>query len=85
MSYEFYKILHVFAALLLFTSLGVLSASARAEGNRLRRLAGVAHGAPCAECPAGSGESWDPAGHLPSGTEMPPVHLDCACTIAPSR
>lgn len=44
MSYEFYKILHVFAALLLFSSLGVLAASARADGDRLRRMAAIAHG-----------------------------------------
>ena len=44
MSYEFYKILHVFSVLLLFTSLGTLAASVRSEDRRLRRLAGVAHG-----------------------------------------
>ena len=43
MSYEFYKILHVFSALLLMTSLGVLAA-ALSPADRLRRLAGVAHG-----------------------------------------
>jgi hypothetical protein len=42
MSYLFYKILHLFAVLLLFTSLGTLAGAARDE--RLRRLAGVAHG-----------------------------------------
>ncbi len=44
MSYEFYKILHVFSALLLFTSLGTLAATVRSENHQLRRLAGVAHG-----------------------------------------
>jgi len=44
MSYEFYKILHVFAALLLFTSLGTLAATARSETSHLRRLAGISHG-----------------------------------------
>ena len=44
MSYEFYKVLHVFSALMLFSSLGVLAASARADGIRLRKLAGIAHG-----------------------------------------
>jgi hypothetical protein len=48
-------------------------------------VVGVAHGAPCAECPAGSGETWDPAGDLPAGTVLPPAHLDCACTVAPTR
>ena len=43
MSYEFYKVLHVSAVLLLFTSLGTLAASASAEGTGLRRLAKVAH------------------------------------------
>jgi uncharacterized membrane protein SirB2 len=48
MSYEFYKIMHVSAVLILFTSLGTLAASASAstagEGARLRRLAKIAHG-----------------------------------------
>ena len=44
MSYEFYKILHVFSVLFLFTSLGTLAATARSDSDRLRRLAGVAHG-----------------------------------------
>jgi hypothetical protein len=39
MTYETYKILHVFAVLLLFLSLGTVAA-----GGRLKRLAGVAHG-----------------------------------------
>ena len=43
MSYEFYKILHVFSALLLVTALGTLAA-AHSPNDRLRRLAGVAHG-----------------------------------------
>ncbi len=44
MSYEFYKILHLFAALLLFTLLGTLAVAARSEKSQLRRLAGIAHG-----------------------------------------
>jgi uncharacterized membrane protein SirB2 len=44
MSYEFYKVLHVFAALLLFTSLGTYAATCRSQGERLRRLSAVAHG-----------------------------------------
>ena len=44
MSYEFYKILHVFSALLLFTSLGTIAAAARSESGLLKKLAGIAHG-----------------------------------------
>lgn len=44
MSYFFYKILHLFAVLLLFTSLGTLAAAGGDGAGRLRRLAGVAHG-----------------------------------------
>jgi hypothetical protein len=44
MSYFFYKIVHLFAVLLLFTSLGTLAAAGSDAGGRLRRLAGVAHG-----------------------------------------
>jgi hypothetical protein len=44
MSYEFYKVLHVFSVLLLFTSLGTLAAVATSGNATLRRLAGVAHG-----------------------------------------
>ena len=44
MSYDFYKIVHVFSVLLLFTSLGTLAASARSDSDRLLRLAGIAHG-----------------------------------------
>jgi len=44
MSYFYYKILHVFAILVLFTSLGTLAAAGSGTGGRLRRIAGVAHG-----------------------------------------
>lgn len=44
MSYEFYRVLHVFAIILLFTSLGTLAATAGTTSSQLRRLAGVAHG-----------------------------------------
>jgi hypothetical protein len=44
MSYEFYKVLHVFAVALLFTSLGTLAAAGFGEGGRLGRLAKIAHG-----------------------------------------
>lgn len=43
MSYGFYKILHLFAVLLLFTSLGTLAAAARGNEN-LQRIARAAHG-----------------------------------------
>jgi hypothetical protein len=44
MSYEFYRVVHVFSIILLFTSLGTLAAVGGAESARLRRLAAVAHG-----------------------------------------
>jgi heme A synthase len=44
MSYEFYKIAHVTAALLLFTSLGTLAATAGSKSGRFAKLAGIAHG-----------------------------------------
>lgn len=43
MSYEFYKILHVSAVVLLFTSLGTLAASESVKGGGLRRFAKIAH------------------------------------------
>jgi len=44
MSYEFYKLLHLFAIVLLFTSLGTLAVAARSEKSQLRKLAGISHG-----------------------------------------
>jgi hypothetical protein len=44
MSYQLYKVLHVFAVLVLFTSLGTLAAAGSPGALRLRRLAGIAHG-----------------------------------------
>ena len=44
MSYEFYKILHVFSAIVLFTSLGTLAATFGHDSGRLRRLAQIGHG-----------------------------------------
>ena len=44
MSYEFYKVLHVFAALLLFSALGSLAVARIGQGEGMRRLAGIAHG-----------------------------------------
>ena len=44
MTYGFYKVVHLFGVLLLFTSLGALAASAKAESGPLKRIAGAAHG-----------------------------------------
>lgn len=44
MTYGFYKVVHLFGVLLLFTSLGTLAASAKAESGPLKRIAGAAHG-----------------------------------------
>lgn len=46
-------------------------------------VAGVASPGPCAECPAPTGKSWPAGGAPPEGTELPPAHLECACTIGP--
>jgi len=43
MSYEFYKILHIFAVFVLFTALGTVAAAGTTGGGTLRRLGGVAH------------------------------------------
>ena len=47
-------------------------------------VAPVAAGLLCAECPAGRGEGWDPAGRPPAGTRRPPARPDCVCTVAPA-
>jgi hypothetical protein len=44
MSYEFYKILHVTAVILLFTSLGTLAATAGSDKPRFAKLGSIAHG-----------------------------------------
>lgn len=44
MSYALYKVLHVIAALVLFTSLGTLAAVQVQPAGALRRIAAVAHG-----------------------------------------
>lgn len=44
MSYEFYKILHVFSVIVLFTSLGTLAVATRDDTGRLRKLAQLGHG-----------------------------------------
>ena len=43
MSYEFYKIMHVFSAFVIFTSLGTLAATIRHDSSRLRRIAQIGH------------------------------------------
>ena len=44
MSLDFYKVLHIFSVLLLFTALGTVAAASASDEGRLRRLAGIAHG-----------------------------------------
>lgn len=56
--------------------------AALAEGG-YTAVRGVTDGNPCAECPALSGEPWDPSGPPPDGIRTPPAHLGCTCTIAP--
>jgi hypothetical protein len=46
-------------------------------------VAPVAAGLLCAECPAGRGASWDPAGNPAAGMGRPPAHPGCVCTVAP--
>ena len=47
------------------------------------RVAPVASGLLCPECPALGGAGWDPAGSPPPGTARPPAHPGCVCTVAP--
>jgi hypothetical protein len=44
MSYQFYNVAHVIGVLFLFSSLGVLAATAGSASAPLRRLASIAHG-----------------------------------------
>jgi hypothetical protein len=44
MSYEFYRVLHIFGIILLFASLGALAAIGGATDHRLRRLGNIIHG-----------------------------------------
>ncbi|MDH3730897.1 MAG: DivIVA domain-containing protein [Acidimicrobiia bacterium] len=59
---------------------GVLSGL---ETLQVASVKGVADGRMCAECPASAKASWVPTDSTPKGTGIPPVHLDCACTIVP--
>jgi cell division septum initiation protein DivIVA len=47
------------------------------------RVAPVAEGLLCGECPALRAEPWDPAGAPPPGTGRPPAQLGCSCTVVP--
>jgi hypothetical protein len=47
------------------------------------RVQGVVSGSSCSECPARIGEAWVPGEALPEGTGIPPVHVDCACSLVP--
>jgi hypothetical protein len=54
------------------------------EALEIPEVKGVADGRMCAECPASLGSPWAPTGSTPKGTGIPPVHLDCSCTIVPA-
>jgi cell division septum initiation protein DivIVA len=47
------------------------------------RVAPVAEGLLCGECPALRAEPWDPAAAPPPGTARPPAQLGCSCTVVP--
>ncbi len=53
------------------------------EALEVASVRGIADGRMCAECPASAKASWPPSGSTPKGTGIPPVHLDCGCTIIP--
>jgi hypothetical protein len=44
MSYEFYRVVHVVGVLFLFSTFGVLAASAGSSSSRLRKVASITHG-----------------------------------------
>jgi len=48
------------------------------------KVRGIVNGSSCSECPGRLGERWTPGDDLPSGTGIPPVHIDCQCTLAPA-
>ncbi len=54
------------------------------EALQVESVKGIADGRMCAECPASVGTAWAPSGTTPKGTGIPPVHLDCSCTIVPA-
>ena len=45
------------------------------------RVAGVGSGRPCANCPGPQGVEWQAGARLPEGMRVPPVDLDCVCTV----
>lgn len=47
------------------------------------RVQGIVSGSSCSECPARIGEAWAPGEALPEGTGIPPVHVDCECSLVP--
>lgn len=47
------------------------------------KVRGVVNGISCSECPGALGERWTPGETLPEGTGIPPIHVDCQCTLAP--
>jgi hypothetical protein len=47
------------------------------------QVQGIVSGSSCSECPARIGEAWAPGEALPEGTGIPPVHVDCACSLVP--
>ncbi|MDH3425817.1 MAG: DivIVA domain-containing protein [Acidimicrobiia bacterium] len=48
------------------------------------KVRGVVNGSSCSECPGRVGERWTPGDSLPEGTGIPPIHVDCQCTLAPA-
>lgn len=47
------------------------------------KVRGVVNGISCPECPGALGERWTPGETLPEGTGIPPIHVDCQCTLVP--
>ena len=48
------------------------------------RVAAVAAGTPCGECPAGTGATWQPGSSMPDGTRLPPAGEGCTATLVPA-
>ena len=47
----------------------------------VERVAGVGSGRPCRSCPGPDGIAWIPGEPPPQGVRVPPVDLDCVCTV----
>ena len=56
-----------------------LLAAAAAGG--VSRVVGVGTGRPCQACPGPGSVEWEPGGSPPEGMRVPPVDLDCLCTV----